>query len=167
MKHTTLIVLAVVILLAGIGTGYVVCENKHARRAERQAQADTVEAERVSEIQVETIVEYKDLVRTVYVKGETITNEVIKYVPNDDCVVDFDTWRLLNMAAQDMSLPEPAGGSDAAPRAPGEDAVVECRTLRDLVVTVVENYRRSHTNAARLKALQSFIARVGKTPAER
>tara|TARA_Y100000034_G_C6909507_1_gene423418 strand:+ start:1504 stop:2025 length:522 start_codon:yes stop_codon:yes gene_type:complete len=149
------------IFAAGFFSGFAWAKKVQAEREEQQAKADTEEVQRTADIQIKEVVKYVDRVKTITLKGDTITKEVVKYVPNSDCVVTPDAVRLLNAAAKSMSVPgDPRGVNGAS--APAEGDLIHCATLARAVTVVVQNYQQYHIVAARLEALQTIIADTGK-----
>ena len=149
------------IFVAGFVSGFAWAKKGQAEREERQAKADTAEVQRTAGIQVKEVVKYVDRVKTITLQGDTITKEVVKYVPNSDCVVTPDAVRLLNAAAKSMSVPGDSRGTDGA-SSTTEGNLIPCATLARAVTVVIENYQQYHIVAARLEALQTIIADTGK-----
>ena len=111
--------------------------------------------EQQAEATVKVVTEYVDRVQIQRVAGQTIIKEVPVYVPAEAdaaCVLSRGFVRLHDAAAAG-SLPEPAGGSDAAPAGIALSAVAS---------TVADNYERCHETGEQLTALQAWIREMKK-----
>lgn len=94
--------------------------------------------------------------RTVQVKGdtETITKEIVRYVPASADPVLPRGWLLLHDAAATRAVPAAAGGADVA--AP---AVAASQALQG----VVGNYGTCHAIAEQLTGLQDWVRQQYET----
>ena len=113
-------------------------ERGKAKVAELQAKAGQV-TER-------TVTQYVDRVVTIEGKTREIVRQVPVFVPAGACVLP-GSFRLFHDAAAAGAVPDPAGVADAAP----VDA-------QDVAATVADNYGTCHQTAARLTALQDWVA---------
>ena len=119
----------------------------------RQAQQVSFVKQRQAEATVQVVTKYVDRVKIVRETGATIVKEVPVYAsPEADaaCVLPRGFVRLHDAAAAGR-VPEPAGGSDAAPAG---------IALSTVAGTVADNYERYHENAEQLTALQAWVRQV-------
>lgn len=135
------------------GAGHVQSEWDAANT--RQALQVSVVKQRQAEATVQVVTKYVDRVKIVRETGATIVKEVPVYVsPEADaaCVLPRGFVRLHDAAAAGR-VPEPAGGSDAAPAG---------IALSTVAGTVADNYERCHENAEQLIGLQAWITEIKK-----
>lgn len=151
-------VLAVALLAAALlGFGWVKgathVQSEWDAAISKQTLQGAVVKQRQAEATVKVITKYVDRVRVVREAGATIIKEVPVYVsPEVDaaCVLSRGFVRLHDSAAAG-DVPDPAGGSDAAPSGVA---------LSTVAGTVADNYQRCHENAEQLIALQAWIGEM-------
>lgn len=97
-------------------------------------------------VETKTVVEYRDRVQTIRLKGEERIREVQVFVPVGSSVLHGGFRLFHDAAARNEPLPDPAAVADAAP----VDA-------QDVARTVAGNYQSWHEDAARLIALQDYV----------
>lgn len=134
----------------GVAAGrHQVTEDWEAAKAKQQARVEAVKtAQAVATVEVVT--KYVDRVKVVRERGVTITKEVPVYVTKEadaHCTVPAGFVSLHDAAARG-GVPEPPGGSDAAPSGIALSAVAG---------TVADNYGRCHEVAAQLEGLQGWV----------
>ena len=135
------------------GASYVQAKWDAATTAQQLAQAQA--QIRQAEATVQVVTKYVDRLKIVRETGATIIKEVPVYVsPEADaaCVLPRGFVRLHDAAAAGR-VPEPAGGSDAAPAGIALSAVAS---------TVADNYERCHETGEQLTALQAWIREMKK-----
>ena len=93
------------------------------------------------------VVEYRDRIKTVEVKGETIIQQIPQLVPLDSPLLSGGFRVLHDSAARGEPVEDPAGAAAAAPPV-GAAA---------LAGTVARNYEACRANAEQLTALQAII----------
>lgn len=103
--------------------------------------------ERNQVVRERVVVKYRDRIKTVEVKGETIIQQIPQLVPMDSPVLAGGFRVLHDAAASGEPVEDPARAAAAA--APVEAAA--------LARTVAENYTDCRANAEQLTALQSLL----------
>lgn len=90
-------------------------------------------------------VEYRDKIKVIHEKGETIVKRIPEYIPVNSCPLPGG-FRVLHDAAAGGYDPGPAEGVNAAPVA-----------VATVAETVAKNYTLCKTDQQRLSSLQSYI----------
>lgn len=103
-------------------------------------------------VEVRTVVEYRDRIQTIRLKGEEIVREVQVFVPVGSGELAGGFRLFHDAAAGNKPLPDPAAIADAAP--------VDAQTVAS---TVASNYQAHHEDAARLIELQDYVFELCKT----
>lgn len=88
---------------------------------------------------------YKDRIKVIHERGETITKLVPQYIPVGSCDLPGG-FRLLHDAAATNSIPEAPGGVNDVPT-----------SAQEVATTVAENYAACHKISAELISLQSWV----------
>lgn len=114
-------------------------------RAKGRKEVERLQAA-AGKVEIKTVVEYRDRVKTIRLKGEEILREVEVFVPNGSCTLPGGFRLLHDAAAGNQPLPDPAAAADAAP----VDAQTAART-------VASNYQQCHEDAARMTELQDYV----------
>lgn len=115
--------------------------------AERAARTQHVAIVKVRQADAtfQVITRYVDRIRTVQVAGNTIIQEVPRYVPLDSPALPGG-WRLLHDAAARGEPADAARSADAPPV-----------SAQDAATTVANNYLACHEQAEQLIALQDWV----------
>lgn len=116
---------------------------KQAKEAVRIAQG----RERVT---TQVVTKYVAIAGKTKVVTETIEKEVVRYADANPGYCLDAAWRRLHDAAALNAVPEPARGTDAAPRA------------AEALEGVSSNYAAAQRNADRLTALQEWVRAQGQ-----
>lgn len=116
-----------------------------------KAEVARLQAE-AGKVEIRTVVEYRDRIQTIRLKGEERVREVQVFVPAGVAELPGGFRLFHDAAARGEPLPDPAAIADAAP----VDA-------QDLARTLSVNYDGWREDAARLIELQDYVYELCKT----